>query len=312
MEKPYGVQGVILIETTSNILDVLCEGNKAPERKIMTGEAVQEHGIRPSIRQDVKFRADYETLCSILREYAPTTARKFERMEVPEKTDDSHFDKPSGWMTMSLGSNHIDLKDEYAAAIKKRMADGGEIEVGIGVVGFSDVPGFLKDTGLRFDEEMPVYASKAKQVRYPVFIEENCCTVNVEQKGIGSIYVVNKNIPYEYFSRLPINQEAFSQNLSEGFPRLFGYTLEEATKSSLKEYMDEDIGFYIDVTNNALTMTGSTSEMIALASYYGYPTIPASLILLSDETDVLGRSRRWHNVSKEETNKACAPYIELL
>ena len=295
-----------------NIIRTMNLENRRPEIKMVTGAPVADHGIRPHIRQDVKFTTDYAGFYEILKRYNKGLAKKFKEIGIPEEVDDSHFDSPSGWMTFSMGSNHIDLKDEYAAAIKKRLASGRKEQIGISVVGFSDIPDFLQASGLRFDAEMPMYSSKKKKVKYPVFKSENYCVINPGLEGISNIYVENKNIPYEYYSKLPINQEAFSQNLKDGSPRLFGFTLDEAEKNSWNEYKNENISFFIDVTNNALTMTGATSEMIAIASYFGFPTIPVSFILLGAETDILGRKRRWHNISKDETNKACAPYIELL
>lgn len=303
------------------LVSLLNERNQIPELETKTTETIKEHGITPFIRQDVQVTMTIEEFCLILKKFNPSIYHDFLCIDVPDKVDTMILNSPSGQFNFILNSQYLTIKDQYLTTLKKLLLNG-PATFGISVVGNGDVPDFLKDAGLIFDRDIPVFASENEKVTYPVFKEETYNTINVTDPYETTIYVVNKNIPYHFFSRLPIIPEAFSYNISENKPRFFGISLEDFKEAwnkqedgdeieILKKLINTHMQGYIDISDNSIIVSGCASELIAIGMYYGFPTIPASIILTDKTLHVLGRNAYPHTISTKELNEVCSPYIIL-
>lgn len=302
------------------LVSLLNERNQIPELETKIAEAIKKHGITPFIRQDVQVTMTIESFCSILKKFSPSIYHNFLCIDVPDKVDTMILNSPSGQFNFILNSQYLIIKDKYLATLKKLLLNG-PTTFGISVVGNGDVPDFLKDAGLIFNHKIPVFASEDETVTYPVFKEETFNIVNVTDPYETTIYVVNKNIPYHFFSKLPIMPEAFSYNISENKPRLFGISFEDFKEAwnkkdgneieILKKLINNCMQGYIDISGNNIVVSGCASELVAIGMYYGFPTIPASIILTDETLHVLGRNAYQHTISTKEINEVCSPYIIL-
>lgn len=298
-----------------SLIALLNEKNPFPEIEIKRGKAVDKHGITPFIRQDVQVTMTIEQFCSVLEKFNPDIYDRFLYIDIPDEVDTTNFKTPSGDFNFILNSQFLIIKDGYLATLKKLLLDG-PTTFGISVIGIGDIPDFLKDTELKFNQKIPDYSSKQDEISYPVYKEETFSIVDVEDPYKTMMYVVNKNIPYDFYSKLPIIPESFSYNISEKKPRLFGLPLDifcnkwdNSDDKKKAILMNGHLRNYIDISGNNITMSGVASEFAVIGMYYGFPTIPASIVLTDSTLNIMGRESYPNDITIEELNKVCSPYI---
>ena len=141
---------------------------------------------------------------------------------------------------------------------------------------------------------------------------------NVIKAGDSNYYILNINIPYSYYSRIPLIDSTFSYDINthqfyEDGDKIDIASIVERFVEIHNNELEHDPfpGTYILANNNELapSNTNSDGSDIFIAKLLKLPFIPASLVVSDAQIPFCAQKGKHCQISAIETNELCKPYF---
>ena len=147
-------------------------------------------------------------------------------------------------------------------------------------------------------------------VEYPIFEKPSYNVVQEDKINGNTMYILNINLPYSYYSRIPVMDSAFSYDIDSKQFHLFDLTIEEGLKY-FTDLVDQNVvpGIYISANDNKLNPIDFANAYIQIAKLLKLPHIPASLIVTGMPIPFLMETEKNCTITAAETNEICKPYF---
>ena len=258
-------------------------------------------------RQVVKVALDKEAFYQALPGFLKVEYQRIDKNATYE--DFSLLEDAADICEYHCQTGYFSVSKAYMTYVKK--SDAKEIVVNIyGAEQAGEMPALLK-TSFSLPAQVPaIHALPAGSIDYLTFKENSYKVIQHEQIDNNTVYVLNVNLPYEYYSKIPVMQSACSYDFLQDEYHFFDLTMQEAFEKFTALTSSKSLpGIYININDNKPNPIGFANLYLALAKLYRLPQIPASLIVTGMAMPALENTLRPSEITAAQTNVICAPYF---
>ena len=294
-----------------DIMEAMDKLNKKPQLCIKDFKVVSYGDLRKHLRSKQTVTIDMANKKDIISLLPEHLQHRYKKISMIGKSRDYSKITDAYGLLEYFGSFGIAMaSDDYLKYIKTNNTD---IIMNIyGAECAESIPGFLKDK-LQPVVDMPNYSCEVpKTIKYSSFDTTSYTVVNNIDVCQAPIYILNVNLPYEYYSTIQLADYNYCYDIVD---KSFWFT------GSKKDEMDAlilDIAQngmqdppYLEIDNGVIVSTSDSHSRIVASLYLKLPYIPVCLYVSSENINYFEKLVKKDNQDKTLINEICAPYFSF-
>jgi hypothetical protein len=207
-------------------------------------------------------------------------------------------------------TDYFSVSKGYMTYIK--MGDAQEFTINVyGAEKAANIPDILKPHIIAEIPELPnLQREIPAKMNYPKFESDSYNVIQDPAIENNIVYVLNTNLPYKYYSKIPVMYSTYSYDINNKAFHFFDLNEEEAIEKFNTMIAEKSLpGIYVSIRDNKINPINFANLYILMAKFYKLPYIPASLLVTGMSLPFLEKTLRDCSITAAETNEVCDPYF---